>query len=86
MGARATMARNTAGERGARQSGTEGLAVLRELIFGRARLNVNGGAVARGHPLRASGARILTTLLYAMKHRGSSAAWQPCASAWVRAL
>ena len=32
-------------------------------------VNVNGGAVALGHPIGASGARILTTLLYAMKNR-----------------
>lgn len=36
------------------------------------RVNVNGGAVALGHPIGASGARILTTLLYALKHRGKS--------------
>ena len=35
------------------------------------RVNVNGGAVALGHPIGASGARILTTLLYAMKDRGA---------------
>ncbi len=34
------------------------------------RVNVNGGAIAIGHPLGASGARILSTLLYAMSHRG----------------
>ena len=34
------------------------------------KLNVNGGAVAIGHPIGASGARILTTLLYALKNRG----------------
>jgi acetyl-CoA C-acetyltransferase len=36
------------------------------------RVNVNGGAVALGHPIGASGARILTTLLYALKHHGKS--------------
>lgn len=35
------------------------------------RVNVNGGAVALGHPIGASGARILTTLLYAMRDRGA---------------
>jgi acetyl-CoA C-acetyltransferase len=35
------------------------------------RVNVNGGAIALGHPIGASGARVLTTLLYAMKARGS---------------
>ena len=34
------------------------------------RVNVNGGAIALGHPIGASGARVLTTLLYAMKDRG----------------
>jgi acetyl-CoA C-acetyltransferase len=36
-----------------------------------ARVNVNGGAVALGHPIGASGARLLTTLLYAMSARGA---------------
>ncbi len=35
-----------------------------------AKVNVNGGAVALGHPIGASGARILTTLLYALRQRG----------------
>jgi acetyl-CoA C-acetyltransferase len=34
------------------------------------KVNVNGGAIALGHPLGASGARVLTTLLHALKHRG----------------
>jgi acetyl-CoA C-acetyltransferase len=41
----------------------------RELEWDPARLNVHGGAVALGHPIGASGARILTTLLYAMRDR-----------------
>jgi len=45
------------------------IAVLRELGIEPARVNVNGGAVALGHPIGASGARILTTLLYAMQER-----------------
>jgi acetyl-CoA C-acetyltransferase len=36
------------------------------------RVNVNGGAVALGHPIGASGARVLTTLLYALQHHGKS--------------
>ncbi len=36
------------------------------------RVNVHGGAIALGHPIGASGARILTTLLYAMQDRGAS--------------
>ena len=36
------------------------------------RVNVNGGAVALGHPIGASGARVLTTLLYAMQDRDAT--------------
>jgi acetyl-CoA C-acetyltransferase len=45
------------------------LAVLGELGVDASRVNVNGGAVALGHPIGASGARILTTLLYALQQR-----------------
>ncbi len=45
-------------------------AVTRELKLDRGKTNVNGGAVALGHPIGASGARILTTLLYALRDRG----------------
>jgi acetyl-CoA C-acetyltransferase len=45
-------------------------AVTRELELDAAKVNVHGGAVALGHPIGASGARILTTLLYALKDRG----------------
>ena len=41
------------------------------LGFDQEKLNVNSGAIALGHPVGASGARILVTLLYAMKHRGA---------------
>ena len=43
------------------------IACERELKFDRAKLNVNGGAIALGHPIGATGARILTTLVHAMK-------------------
>lgn len=46
------------------------IAVLRQLGIDPQRVNVNGGAVALGHPIGASGARILTTLLYALEQRG----------------
>lgn len=46
------------------------VAAIRGLKLDPARVNVNGGAVALGHPVGASGARILTTLLYAMAERG----------------
>ncbi|MBI2820278.1 MAG: acetyl-CoA C-acetyltransferase [Acidobacteria bacterium] len=45
------------------------VALIRELHLDPARVNVNGGAVALGHPIGASGARILTTLLYEMAAR-----------------
>jgi len=47
------------------------VAVMRELGIEPDRVNVHGGAVALGHPIGASGARVLTTLLYAMKRRGA---------------
>jgi acetyl-CoA C-acetyltransferase len=45
------------------------VAVLRELGIDSARVNVNGGAVALGHAIGSSGARVLTTLLYALQRR-----------------
>lgn len=45
------------------------LAVEKELKLERNRTNVNGGAIALGHPVGASGARLLLTLAYEMKHR-----------------
>ena len=47
------------------------VAVIKELGLDPQRVNVNGGAIALGHPIGASGARVLTTLLYAMKERGA---------------
>ncbi len=47
------------------------VAVTRELGIGTDRVNVRGGAVAMGHPIGASGARILTTLLHTMTDRGA---------------
>jgi len=47
----------------------QSLAVLRELKLDGARVNVNGGAIALGHPIGASGARVLVTLLYALQAR-----------------
>jgi acetyl-CoA C-acetyltransferase len=49
----------------------QAIAVMRELELPAERVNVNGGAVAIGHPIGASGARILTTLLYEMDRRGA---------------
>jgi acetyl-CoA C-acetyltransferase len=43
---------------------------MRTLDIPEEKLNVHGGAVALGHPIGASGARVLTTLLYALKDRG----------------
>ncbi len=49
----------------------QSLAVIGELGLDEARVNVNGGAIALGHPLGCSGARILTTLLHEMRRRGT---------------
>src|SRR5712692_1726090 len=49
----------------------QSVAVGKGLGFDRAKLNVNGGAIALGHPIGASGARILVTLLYEMQRRQS---------------
>jgi len=48
----------------------QAVAVTRELGLDPAKVNVNGGAVALGHPIGASGARVLTTLLYALRRLG----------------
>ena len=50
----------------------QALAVLRELQLPEAITNVNGGAIALGHPLGASGARILTTLIHEMQRRAGA--------------
>ena len=50
----------------------QSLAVGRELGINPEKLNVNGGAIALGHPVGASGCRILVTLLHEMKKRGSN--------------
>ena len=47
----------------------QSLAVAKDLKFDMSKVNVNGGAIALGHPVGASGARILTTLLYEMEKR-----------------
>jgi acetyl-CoA C-acetyltransferase len=48
----------------------QSVAVVRELGVDPEKVNVNGGAIALGHPIGASGARVLTTLLYALRARG----------------
>ncbi|MCJ7629220.1 MAG: hypothetical protein MUO50_12640, partial [Longimicrobiales bacterium] len=50
----------------------QAIADIRELAIDPERVNVHGGAVALGHPIGASGARVLITLLSAMKDRGES--------------
>ena len=48
----------------------QAIACIRDLELDPARVNVHGGAIALGHPLGASGARILTTLVHALRRRG----------------
>ena len=50
----------------------QSLCVLKELGLAPEKVNVNGGAIAIGHPIGASGARILTTLLHEMKRRDAT--------------
>lgn len=50
----------------------QSLCVLREVGFDPAKTNVNGGAISLGHPIGASGARVLVTLLHEMKRSGSA--------------
>ena len=49
----------------------QALAVNKELGWDTSKVNVNGGAIAIGHPVGGSGARILTTLLYELERRGA---------------
>ncbi len=46
------------------------MAAMKDLDLDHRKVNVNGGACALGHPIGATGARILTTLLYALRARG----------------
>jgi len=46
------------------------MAAMKDLSLDHGKVNVNGGACSLGHPIGATGARILTTLLYALKNRG----------------
>lgn len=50
----------------------QSIAVVRDLKLDPSKVNVNGGAIALGHPIGASGARILTTLIYEMKRRNAA--------------
>ncbi len=50
---------------------SQALACMRELGADPACVNVNGGAIALGHPLGASGARMITTLVHEMRRRGA---------------
>jgi acetyl-CoA acetyltransferase len=49
---------------------SQSIACMRELGIDRERLNVNGGAIALGHPLGCSGARLLGTLIWELRRRG----------------
>ena len=48
------------------------IACHRQMPFDMSRLNVHGGAIALGHPIGASGTKILTTLIYSLKQQGKS--------------
>jgi acetyl-CoA acyltransferase len=65
----------------------QGLAVLRDLGLAddEARVNPNGGAIAMGHPLGMSGARLVTTAAYELTAAAAAMPCAPCASGWGRA-
>jgi len=69
-------AANQAGEdnRNVARMGAQAVAVADELKLDPGRVNVNGGAIAIGHPLGCSGARITTTLLHEFRRRGAGRA------------
>jgi acetyl-CoA C-acetyltransferase len=52
----------------------QAIAVNKDLGWDTSKVNVNGGAIAIGHPIGASGARVLTTLLFEMQKRGAKKA------------
>ena len=54
----------------------QSLAVIKDLRIPKEKVNVNGGAIALGHPIGASGARILVTLLHEMTKRDAKKALQ----------
>ena len=56
-------------------------AVNKEMGWDTSKINVNGGAIAIGHPIGASGCRVLVTLLHEMRRRDATRAWPRCASA-----
>ena len=64
----------------------QSLAVAKDLNFDMSKVNVNGGAIALGHPVGASGCRILVTLLHEMKREVPTTASRRCASAAAWAL
>lgn len=63
----------------------QSLAVGKELGWDMNKVNVNGGAIALGHPIGASGARILVSLVHELIRRDGKKVWPPCASVAARA-
>ncbi|MDQ6191108.1 hypothetical protein M3O75_10145 [Klebsiella pneumoniae] len=59
----------------------QALAVMNDLRLDPARVNVNGGAIALGHPVGASGAILPVKLMYEMRAAAHALVWSPCASA-----
>jgi acetyl-CoA acetyltransferase len=59
----------------------QAVAVNKQMGWDTSKINVNGGAIALGHPIGASGARVLVTLLHEMVRRMPRRGWPACASA-----
>ncbi|GAK13660.1 LOW QUALITY PROTEIN: 3-ketoacyl-CoA thiolase [Geomicrobium sp. JCM 19039] len=64
----------------------QSLAVQRDLDLPREKINVNGGAISLGHPIGASGTRVLVTLIHEMKRRGAKTGVAPSASVAAKVL
>ena len=64
----------------------QALAVIQLLGIDPARVNVNGGAIALGHPLGCTGAKLTATLVHEMRRRGVNTVWSRCAwaAAWAQ--
>jgi hypothetical protein len=63
---------------------SQSIACIRELGLDPARVNVDGGAIALGHPLGASGGRLIATLVHGLRGPAAATVWRRCASASAR--
>ena len=60
---------------------SQSVACIRDLGLDPAKVNINGGAIALGHPLGCTGARLIVTLMHNLSAPAGKSAWLPCALA-----